>query len=261
MSGGGRNGPLRPLWLAFGFFTVLPLGAPGGLPEVAAAGYLLPLIGAVLGGLEGLVAWSSLRLFGPLPAAAITLAAALLLTGLHHMDGLADLGDAVMVHGGPARRLEVLKDRTLGVGAAGTLLLTYLITWAALAQLDAALTGLRLVLSLVAIEVCARLGLMLVAAMSRPSHAGSGSAFITVLKGRPAAAGVAAALAILGLLAWPAGLALIVAAVVATNLVAAVLAAAAARLFGVANGDVLGAAVELGRMAAALASVMAVIKL
>lgn len=252
-AGQSRGNALVRLRLALGFFSVLPLGRTASLTEVAAAAAMLPLVGAILGGLEGAAGWGALTLFGPQAGAAIVLAAALLVTGMHHADGLADVGDAVMVHGDAGRRIAVLKDRTLGAGAAGALLMTYLVSWTALAGLMAMAGGVTIVWLLLAAEVSARLGLVLTAAASRPSHEGSGSAFIKALKGRRAAAATAAAALLLALLAWPLGAAAAAAAAAAAPLTALFLSLLARRLFGGAGGDVLGAAVELTRMAALLA--------
>ncbi len=245
------------LRLAFGFFTILPFSGAGPISEVAGAAYLLPVIGAVLGAIEGLVAWGSVRLFGSLVAGAAALAAALLLTGLHHADGLADVGDAVMAHGSRCRRLQVLKDQTLGIGAAGALLITYLLSWAAIAQLAFLRHGAVLVGLLAAAEVCARTALIFAAALSRPSHAGSGSEFIMTLRGKSGAAGFAAAFLILAGLALPLGVAALASALAAALLTAALVAAAARRLFGGAGGDVLGATLELARMICLLALLLA----
>ncbi len=243
---------LYRLRLAFGFFTVLPLSRSGSISEVAESVYLLPAVGLVLGTLEGLAAWGSSRLFGSLVAGAVALASALLLTGLHHADGLADMGDAVMAHGN-RRRLEVLKDRTMGIGAAGALLVTYLLTWAALAQLALLRGGPALIGVLAAAEVSARAALLLVAGLSRPSHPGSGSEFIRATKGRRGAAGFAATLVIMAALALPLGAAASGLALAGGILAAILVTVLAGRLFGGAGGDVLGATVELARLASLLA--------
>ncbi len=245
--------PLYRLRLAFGFFTVLPFSGTGPIEDIAASAWLLPVVGLVLGAMEGLAAWGSARLFGALVAASVALAAALLLTGLHHADGLADLGDAVMAHGSRRRRLEVLKDKSMGIGAAGALLVTYLLTWAALTRLAQLRSGLALVGLLAAAEVCARTALLLVAVFSRPSHPGSGSEFIGALKGRRGAGGLAAAALILAVLALPLGVTSPVLALGGAVSTAILVAVLAERLFGGAGGDVLGATVELARMAALLA--------
>lgn len=236
---------------AFSFFTILPISGKGSLEDVTKAGYLLPLVALALGAVEGLLAWTFSFIFTAPVSAALVLGAALILSGFHHADGLADLGDAIMVRGGRVRRIEVLKDKTMGIGAVGAVFLTYLISWAALAQFLAGREGVKLLLGLILIEVTARLGLIIVAILSKPSHTGSGSFFLKAMKGRRGAAGLllsavflAVPIALLlsqSLYAIGAGIAL---AVMITLL--------SRHWFGGAGGDVLGATVELGRMAALL---------
>lgn len=245
--------PLHDLRLTLGFFTVLPLSRGGALGEVGAAGYLLPVVALLLGTAEGLAGWGSLAVFGPYVAAALVLTAALLFTGFHHADGLADLGDALMAHGDRARRLEVLKDRSMGMGAAGALLLTCLISWAALLQIFS-LTGASIAVLwvLIAAEAAARLSLLLVAVASSPSHPGSGSAFMAAVRGWRGLAAIIAAIAVLAALAAPLGLALPLLAGAGAVAVSLQLVVISRKVFGGANGDVLGAAVELGRAGALL---------
>ncbi len=237
----------------FGFFTILPLSRAGTIEDTARAGYLLPLVAAVLGGIEGLAGWGCERLFGQPVAAAAILAMALLLTGFHHSDGLADFGDAVMIHGDAARRIEVLKDRTMGIGATGAVFLTWLISWAALLQLlSSSGQGVRIVWSLMAVEISARLSMLMVTAVSVPSHEGSGSVFLANLKGWRSILGIVLSACGLAALALALPLAGIITAGTAAVFTGLILAAAGRHWFGGAGGDLMGAAVELGRMAALL---------
>ena len=70
-------------------------------------------------------------------AATLALGAVLLAAGLHHADGVLDVGDALMVHGSPDRRREVLRDARVGIGGLGALFLVYAPTVGALAALSA----------------------------------------------------------------------------------------------------------------------------
>lgn len=246
-----------PLRLTFGFFTILPLAGSGPLKEIAAAVYLLPAVAVFLGGAEGIVGWASLQLLGPPVAAALALGAALVLTGFHHADGLADVGDAIMARGDAARRIEVLRDQTMGIGAVGALLLTCLVTWTALAQLFYVRGGAMLVWSLVAAEVAARLGLITAAGLGKSSHKGSGSVFIAALKGWRGVAGAAVSVGLLAALAIPLGPAAPAAAGLAAVAITLLLIVVCGRAFGGIGGDVLGASVELGRAGALVGLVAA----
>ena len=68
------------------------------------------------------------QILPPLPATLLALAAAMIITGALHEDGLADVADAVGAHTTSERRLEILKDPRVGTfGALALILVTALI--------------------------------------------------------------------------------------------------------------------------------------
>ena len=263
---------------------MLPVGAgrpekATGLRRLGRAVIWLPLAAMVLGGIEGAAAWGLVRLFDLDPgangltgqngfmsprnlfelalSAALVLALAELLTGFHHADGLADVADAAMAGGDRARRLTVLKDKASGAGAVAALTLTSLTTWAAL---SACLTSFRPALLpwlLATVEVAARTPLLLIAAAGPASHEGSGSIFVEAVKGTRGVAAIAISFGVLALLSGPLGYRAEIAAGAAVIFVFVILAVAGRRWFGGANGDLFGASVELGRLAALIAIAVA----
>jgi adenosylcobinamide-GDP ribazoletransferase len=76
-----------------------------------------PFAGALLGLALGALWWGAERVWPAAVAAAIVVAADLALTGLLHVDGLADSADSLLPHLDRARRLEVMA--TTDVGAFG----------------------------------------------------------------------------------------------------------------------------------------------
>src|SRR5579862_7484294 len=110
---------LRGLAAAFAFLTRVPVGRWVDLDaaDVARGGALFPLVGAGIGLVVGGVAQStSGALTAPL-AAVLGIAAGTVLTGVLHLDGLADTADAF---GATTREraLEIMRDHA--VGAYGT---------------------------------------------------------------------------------------------------------------------------------------------
>ena len=105
---------------ALAFLTTLG-GARG--PEPGSLPWF-PLVGLGIGSLVGAGGWGAAELWPPLAAAVVVVAADAALTGLLHVDGLADAADGLFVHGAtPARRLEIM--RTPDVGAFGTTAVTF----------------------------------------------------------------------------------------------------------------------------------------
>jgi adenosylcobinamide-GDP ribazoletransferase len=254
---------------ALGFLTRLPVSHEG-RAWVAFQGTPLafPVVGYVIGTLAALPLLAFLAVGAPAPvAAAATLATLYLVTGINHLDGLADCGDAAAVHT-VERRREVLKDTTTGVGAlaaVGIGLGGTLLGLLAVAELGERGGGpllqggvlappLRAAGLVVAAEVGAKLGMAAVACLGTAITDGFGAAFT----GR----------ATPGLLVGPVAVSLPVALLTGLSPAApvALLAAfatallvvrwARARLDGV-NGDVFGAANELARLVALHAGAVA----
>jgi adenosylcobinamide-GDP ribazoletransferase len=237
------------------FFTVLPL--PGGtLQDAARAAYLLPLVGVVTGLPGALILLS--ELFPAGVAATLALVASIFMAGLHHADGVLDVGDALMVRGSPRRRREVLKDARVGVGGLGALFLIYAPAIAALAAL-ANTSPWTAALALLASEISVRSAMTFLLAYGRPAdHRSTSVPFVGSLKsGRRRAAAVALAAALPPIVALPLGWGAFPA-FFAAPAVALFSLRLSNRAFGGVGGDVVGATGELARVAllVALSAVM-----
>ena len=227
------------------FFTALPL--PGAsLAEAARRVHLLPLVGLVTGLPGALILFSGV--LPPAVAATLALGAVLLAAGLHHADGVLDVGDALMAQGSQDRRREVLKDARVGIGGLGALFLVYAPALSALAALAGA-SPLRAALAILAAEVAGRSAMTLILLFGRPAEEGSSAVpFVRALKGgsrRYAALLLALTIPPLValLLGWDASLA----ALLTTPVVVLSALWVANRTFGGIGGDVSGATGEMTR--------------
>ena len=226
------------------FFTALPVRAAS-LEEVAQQVYLLPLVGLFTG-----VPSAALLLLGyvvpPGVAATLALGTGLLMAGLHHTDGVLDVGDALMVRGTPERRRDVLRDTRVGVGGIGALFLVYAPALAALAALAGA-SPVRAVLALLAGEVSARSAMFLTLAFGKPAEQDSSSVpFVRAIKRRHRMAGTVLVLLVPFPFLLPLG-GLAPLAVLAAPLTVLVALPAARRTFGGIGGDVVGSTGEATR--------------
>ena len=226
------------------FFTALPVRAAS-LEEVARGAYLLPLVG-LFTGVPGAVLLLLAYVAPPGVAATLALGAVLLAAGMHHTDGVLDVGDALMARGTPERRRAVLRDTRVGVGGIGALFLVYAPALAALAALAGA-SPVRAALALLAGEVSARSAMLLTLAFGKPAEEVSSSVpFVRAIRGRRRVAGTALALLVpLPFLLPVGGLAPL--AVLAVPLMVLVALPVARRSFGGIGGDVVGAAGEATR--------------
>lgn len=237
---------------AFAFLTRLPVGhREGDWDAFRSRPATFPVVGLVAGALAALPLLAADILGAPTVALGYLLAV-YAVSGIHHLDGVADLGDALVVHGGLERRREVLKDTTTGVGALLAVSLT--VAGLALGALGVAeLSPATAVGVATAAEIGARLGLAAMACFGTASHEGMGSQLIeAATPGRfvPPAGIVLGATALL----WP-----YPAAVAVSGALAGVALPWlwANRNLGGVSGDVFGAATEIGRVAGLHAGVIA----
>jgi adenosylcobinamide-GDP ribazoletransferase len=245
------NGALRPAIGALTFLTRIPLGrwVDVEADDVGRGAWLFPLVGAVMGGVAGLVADVTANWLPSLAAGALAVAAAAVLTGALHLDALADTADAL---GGRSREhaLEIMRDYALGAFGVTGLVLVCLLDAALLGALaetnDAALVGLA--------AGAAGRAAMLPLAFALP-YARPGGGQGRLLGGiGPVTLGLGIGLTLA--LALPAGAAGLWGAG-AAGLAALALGLVARSKFGGVTGDVLGATAKLAETAALLAAATA----
>ena len=226
--------------VALGFLTRVPAPHRGALAAgaLARAAVWFPVVGALVGLVLG-----GTRLLAELvlPAGAATvlaLGAAALLTGGLHEDGLADTADGFGAHVPRERRLEIMRDSSIGTYGVLALVLTTLLAWSLLASLD----GVACLVAAVAGHVVARWAMLVHAWVSPPARAGGLGGLLAV---RPVAlaGGTVVAAAITITVAGPlaGGVALLAGLVAAGGMTAA-----ARRVIGGSTGDTFGA---LGKVA------------
>ena len=236
------------------FLTIFPVVMTEDmLIDCAKNMWAFPVIGAFIGLLAGAFGWAASLVLPGIVVGGLVLALLLLITGLHHTDGLLDFGDGVMVHGTAEHKIEVMHDQFTGAGGLTLGIMTILITALAIGQLNSniSLVGIQIPLILcgvIVIELCAKLSMVVMAWAGKSVHQGMNSPFLEAMSGSKGnlrlfiAFLISLAVAV-PLLRW-AGL-LVVLAAFATSLV---MVTVANRNFGGVTGDVFGATNEITRM-------------
>lgn len=92
-----------------------------------------PIVGASIGCVLALVWLGAEEVWNPAVAAALVIAADLALTGMLHVDGLADSADGLLPHLERERRLTVMTAPDVGAFALAVIPITLLLRWVALA--------------------------------------------------------------------------------------------------------------------------------
>ena len=234
---------------AIRFLTVVP--APGGEWSARAASRSVawfPAVGLGIGGTVAAVNWAARLAMPDLPAAALALVTGVVLTGALHLDGLADTFDGLLGGDTPKRRLEIMKDPSIGVFGVAVVVLVLIAKWGGLSSLPEAYGWAAIAVA----AMSGRFAAVASMAIFRYERSqGLGTPFVGASRVAYLAAAVFAA-ALAFVLAGPFGLAALGC---ATVIGLAVSVFAARRLDGGVTGDVYGAAIELAEVSALLAFV------
>ncbi len=236
----------------FAFLTIFPLRMDDKcLIDSARFIFLFPLVGAIVGFFAGLFGWVASTFLPSLVVGALVLGILLLLTGLHHTDGLLDFGDGLMGQGTSERKIEIMHDQLTGAGGLSLGIMTLLITALALSMLN----NQVILQSVVVVELSAKLSMVVGTWAGKPVHTGMSSPFIEAMHGKNGNARLIAAVVIsLGIampLLWIPGAVTVLVAII-TGLVMVMISH---RHFKGVTGDVLGAMNELTRMVAVISLV------
>ncbi|MHC1571555.1 MAG: adenosylcobinamide-GDP ribazoletransferase [Methanosarcinales archaeon] len=233
----------------FTFLSTIPLGASSdGIEDAMRHIYLFPVCAAVIGLLAGGVGYvASYLFFHPVLTALFTFTALYSLTGINHLDGLADLGDGMVTHGDSRRKIAAMKDLAVGTGGVGLLVFGLIATYTAILSI-AYISPLSLFSALVVGEVCSKHAMLTVSLRARAVHDGMGS--LTIRHTTPARYLMSLTITLVictTLCEFPAGG---VGALIVSTLAALLLREEAKRHFGGISGDVIGASNEVARIAA-----------
>jgi adenosylcobinamide-GDP ribazoletransferase len=203
-----------------------------------------PLVGALIGAVEGGAWWLADRLLPAGPAAVVVVAVDLAVTGMLHLDGLADTADGLLPHLDRARRLAVMSAPDIGAFGMGAVVLVLLGRASALGSQPVVPLLLVALLAASRSAMAFVLGTQPYARDEGLASSFLGDRWVTPL----AAAGVVTAGAVGALAAGWRG----AAAVAALLLAAAAVVALARRRVGGFTGDIVGAAGLVGETAGLL---------
>lgn len=228
------------------FFTILPVGSRT-IQAAASSSHWLPVMGILVGVPSGLLGWLISIYAGPLAGAAAALAAACMLAGFHHVDGLADFADGLMARGSCERRIAAMRDKATGAGGACALVFCILLAASAMSQKAGADIFLLAILS----EVAAKYAMVVSAAAGRAAAPGTGALFCESTGRRHLAAATTLWLVpgVACMWLYPDDMfgILIILSATSAGISSVILTILSGRALGGITGDVLGAIHETGR--------------
>lgn len=226
-----------------------PEDDPARLPDFRRAGAVLPLAGLIIALPAAAILALAVALgLPPLAAGALSVAAAFLITGGLHEDGLADTADGYAAGGTPERRLAIMRDSRVGAHGAGALAVAMMLR-AALASGLAAAGAWPAGLALLAAGAVSRTAIVALWHLTPPARSDG----LSVTAGRPERSATLVALALglaAALLALPAaGTVGVTAGIALAALAVLALRQWCRRALGGQTGDVLGATQQFGEIA------------
>jgi len=237
------------------FLTIIPVGMDQDcLTDAANYIYLFPLVGAFIGLLAGIFGWLLLNVLDALIVGILTLGFILLITGLHHTDGLLDFGDGIMYQGPAEKKIEIMRDQQTGTGGLTLGLVTILTTAFCIAQLKQNF----IIQGLVASEASAKLAMVVMAWVGRSAHEGMNTYFVNAMHGQYRNLRLIVALFIAFSIAFSLLTAVGFTAAIAGLVVALVIVGISNKHFKGVTGDVFGAGNELARLGSLIAILVVV---
>jgi adenosylcobinamide-GDP ribazoletransferase len=164
-----------------------------------------------------------------------------IITGIHHIDGLADFADGLMTKGNKEKKLLAMKD--VSTGSAGIFSIVLYVVGMILAL--SLMNGYALFQAILLSEILAKFSMVLQASLGRSAAVGSNTPFVQIMKDKRRLA-IACAITLIplviiggitGLIVFGASIALTLFLIGLSN-----------RSFGGITGDVLGATNEIIRL-------------
>lgn len=238
--------PVKSILGLLTFSTILPINVFTSIEYMTKLTWCWPFLHLFIGVLAAICGYVSLNIFhlNSFFTAVIVYAFLMLITGYNHLDGVMDMADGVMVHGDPKRKIEVMKDASVGAGGVATLFLVASLTIAGIYNI----LDYHFLFGIIICEMVAKTSLMTTALLSLPLTPGIGSYFIFETTPSKYLLSTIIVCIIAFLLGDVVGVCGVLGAMVSGIMIAFI----AKRNFVLANGDVLGMSNEVGRLMALL---------
>ncbi len=225
----------------FSFLTIIPF-SNSTLDNIAKYMYIFPIVGIVIGIIIGSFGFGLSFFLDPLLVSLLVVTSIVIITGIHHADGLADFADGLMVKGSKDRKLKAMKD--LSTGSAGIVaIVLYLIGLVIAISLT---NGFDLFKAILISEILAKFSMVLMASLGNSASLGSNSPFVKIMKDKKKLA-IAFLIMIVPVTLIGETTGLIMFGVTVTLTI--FLLVLSTRSFGGITGDVLGATNEFTRLA------------
>jgi adenosylcobinamide-GDP ribazoletransferase len=233
----------------FGFLTTIPVGiSMEGIEKLMKHIYLFPVVGAVVGLLLAGAGYASSVILPPILTSFVIIIFIYYLTGINHIDGLADFGDGVAAHGTRKKKIAAMRDTAIGTGGMIFCIIVILGIFSSLVSIAEKKETFPYLLpfALIAAETCAKQTMVIVAAFGKKLHEGFGAMTVENTKLSDFVVG----LVFTGIICYLALGSIGIGALIVSQLAGLLVLNTANRHFGGVSGDIVGASNEIGRLVA-----------
>jgi len=168
---------LKEISSVFSFLTIIPSNNTN-LETTAKYMHVFPIIGIVIGLLIGSLGFGLSFFLDPMVVALLVVGSIVVITGVHHTDGLADFADGLMTKGTKDKKLKAMKD--LSTGSAGIVSVVLYVIGAIIAL--SLTSGFALFQAILLSEILAKFSMVLMASIGQSAAVGSNSPFTQIMK-------------------------------------------------------------------------------
>ena len=233
----------------FGFLTTIPVGiSMEGIEKLMKHIYLFPVVGAIVGLLLAGAGYASSIVLPPILTSFVMIIFIYYLTGINHIDGLADFGDGVAAHGTREKKIAAMRDTAVGTGGMIFCIIALLGLFSSLVSIAEKKETLPYLLpfALITAETCAKQTMVTVAAFGKKLHEGFGAMTVDNTKISDFLAG----LVFTGVICYLALGSIGIEALIVSQFAGLFVLNTANWHFGGVSCDIVGASNEIGRLAA-----------
>jgi len=240
---------LSALRNGFGFLSTIPVGiSMEGIENLMKHIYLFPVVGAVIGIILAVIGVTSSLILSPIMLALLVIISIYYFTGINHIDGLADFGDGIAAHGTKEKKIAAMRDTAVGTGGIVFCMISILGLFVSLVSIQETNVFLLLPFALIVAETSAKQSMVTVAAFGRRIHEGFGAMTVDNTKKSDLIIGTVFSASVCYIVLGFLG----IEAFIISQLAGLLVLNTANRHFGGVSGDIVGAANEIGRLAALL---------
>jgi len=173
----------KPFIGILSFLTIIPMpkAYSFNLNTIARNMHFFPVCGGIIGIIVGFIAFFSSMFLPPYITSFIVLVTFVIITGVHHIDALADFADGLMVKGDRESKRKAMSDPIVGSAGATALIINFIGLFIALLSFD---SSLKLLCAIIASEIIAKYVMVMQASVGDSAWSGFSSEFTIEMKKR-----------------------------------------------------------------------------